>query len=152
MKELEKRLMEATAPDRELDRAIKLALSPRVSCVPLWLVGSTAWLMSPSVGDEVGDTLAPFSGSSIIVEPFTSSLDAAVTLCERLFPTSDLDFDKTHTDEGVMWLASIFREDLGHKAYQGEKQTPALALCLAIVRATPHPTPAARGGREDKEK
>jgi hypothetical protein len=66
--------------------------------------------------------------------PVTTSLDAALTLCERVLPgASCVGFDRT--PQGSTAYVSRNNVADGHWLVEAEAPTPALALCLALLRA-----------------
>lgn len=111
LRELEKRLEDATGPSQTLDR-------------------------------QINDTL----GLPPIGYPrFTSSLDAAVALVERIFPEREwaLSVDK----ENGKACADV-ADDVWDESFENIRafsKAPPLALCLALVRALI----AAKGDRHD---
>ena len=68
--------------------------------------------------------------------PYTTSLDAALALAERVLPEMNCTgFDKTPL--GVEAYVSLNNVDSGHWCEVGwHKSSPALALCIAILKAT----------------
>lgn len=156
LKELEARLVAASGPDREIDALLAVALLKpeqatddliyyrRVdrddNCTP-----GTYWRKSRS-------------GMSLqTAETYTASLDAAIALCERVLPGHSMGFrtcsnwaehhkwagkpawEAVVTDTGDTDDYYPFEHDY-HSSddvseFFGEHCSPALALCLAIVRA-----------------
>jgi hypothetical protein len=103
---LAERLEKAAGPDRELDLAIARALVPDVICL--------------RHDEEIG-TNEPFTHWE-----FTGSIDDAARLCDRLLP------DIKWCVESGGWAA------IGNRMSEtstADAATPALALCLALIRA-----------------
>lgn len=113
--ELEKRLEEATGPDRDLDGALASIIAPH------------------QVESDDGDWWwGPYNEQPVRVPEFTSSIDAAVALAERVLPWWC--WSVSLNDEG-QYLCEIAPKGCPGGGPDCEKQSPALALCLAIVRA-----------------
>ena len=64
--------------------------------------------------------------------PITTSLDAALALAERLYPEGRLMVERTH--EGRGW-AMLQPGEYAKIRAMTDGGTPALALCIAILRA-----------------
>ena len=112
LRDLEKRLNEATCADREIENAIFDLIDQAVH--------------------EPG----------VVAPVYTRSIDCAVALCERVLWGRGLLIGRgrTRPDEplwGVQILASDENEERREMPVlaEAEANTPALALCLAIVRA-----------------
>lgn len=113
------RLDRAEGPSRELDADIYIALN-----IPKERAGRIDRL-DGCVGWHPVD--APYV-SAIEVPPYTSSIDAAVALAERVLPGCQINVTK--------FTANISRASLGNQWLAAENhKTPPLALCLAILRA-----------------
>ena len=120
------RVEAASGPDRELDAVLWLAFTPgatrRTLHVPHW--------QRPYDIDETRDE----KGRLIIVPSYTSSLDAALALVERVLP-------------GWLWMVASAdppnrlpaRVELwtGDEEVRASAATPALALLAALLKATP---------------
>lgn len=104
------RLEKADGPDDALDRDILKALGARLAWDWTW----GAWF-----GDE------RFYATNL-----TASLDAALALCERALPDWDIDLGKV----GGEWFATVLPQD-GTDIDGEQAPSPALALCLALLRA-----------------
>jgi hypothetical protein len=110
MDELIERLEKATGPDRELDAAIALAIG-----IPA----------TKSYGDEA---LGNFYRAPAYFKHYTASIDAAFTLvpegCTAVFHLFN------HRD-------GFWECDLGNTGadFCGQAATPALAICIAALRA-----------------
>lgn len=126
--ELERRLMEASEPSRELDLAVGKALDgiePRAVII--------------TAGDYCGAVGYTDRNQWAVVnlKPYTTSLDAAVGLAERVLPRWHWHVEtiaKPHTQ----WLAEMYDCEAYRPggAKQGySKATPAVALLIAIIRA-----------------
>ncbi len=105
------RLEKAEGPSAELDAEIAIALG----VIP----GRDWWSM-----DYI---------KSGILGRYTSSIDAAVSLAERVLPGFGISID-THPVYGDWWDASIFNR-MPMTISNARKQTGPLALCLATLRA-----------------
>lgn len=112
LKVLERKLTEATGGDRLLDEAVYEALIGPVT----WALVSDAGNMNPP--------------------GYTLSLDAAVALVECVLPGHCLQTTKYAWGGNQNWGAKVFdprREGRSNGGAFGA--TPALALCLALIRA-----------------
>jgi hypothetical protein len=107
---LAERCEKATGPDRELDRAIFDAVT----------------------GGVFGPDNARFwhstSASSRAANPFTASLDAAMTLVPAVWGPWDL-------NKGQRWHFSLKRQGGKYPIVDGHADTWPLALCAAALRA-----------------
>lgn len=140
------RVSEATGPDRELDRALLVALA-----LPAEFVGSTILSHFDSGDGSLGcNTADGWQHWSIApIPPYTASIDAAVALFERLLP-------------GWWWsVGRCQREvhctagpDRGHPlegmvdAVQAFGATPALAVLAALFADLDALSPAEPGSGE----
>ena len=115
------RLQGLTAPDREVDAALWLEFAPGATRKQ-WSYIHTATGRECHV-DETRDV----NGRLIIVPELTSSLDAAVALCERVLP--GYDWIVGHTNGGLTIHAQVGQNEMVF----GE--TPAIALLIAILTA-----------------
>lgn len=132
------RLQGLSGPSREVDALIWLEFAPGATRKQ-WSYIHTATGRECHV-DETRDV----NGRLIIVPELTSSLDAAVALCERVLPgwTGLVDFGGTSRCSAT--LVGPLKEtgedfdgypvDL-HDSAQGEGSTPAIALLIAILTA-----------------
>lgn len=139
LREIEKRLSEATKADRELDFWIARATGIEEASEPdLEFVHFTS----------NGEFELNFAGGkrgwlgTHVIHRYTASLDAAVALCERVLWGRGLLIGKGRTRPseplwGVQILASDENEEQREMPVlaEAEANAPALALCLAIVRA-----------------
>lgn len=70
---------------------------------------------------------------SVRTPNLTTSLDAAIALCERVLPDP---FWGLHTNRVV---ANVYHADVGtrqpHRTWLGSADIPATALCIALLRA-----------------
>lgn len=64
---------------------------------------------------------------------YTASLDKAITLTERMLPGFGISIEE-HPVYGDWWDAAIF-DRMPKTVANARKQTAALALCLALLRA-----------------
>lgn len=123
MGDLIERLEAATVGSRELDLAIGRAFNfPMVS---RW--GDHEWRPD---GVGIWTTLPKF----------TTSLDAALALAERVLPGLDIDLEIRPAPEGLRTDAVIYSHGYGPTpgvSFRAWAATPALALCAAILRAIP---------------
>ena len=125
------RLQGLTAPDREVDAALWLEFAPGATRKQ-WSYIHTATGRECHV-DETRDV----NGRLIIVPELTSSLDAAVALCERVLPGWSWECRASGTgDKGqaTVWNPSKapgYNEE--QRAYNCA--TPAIALLIAILTA-----------------
>lgn len=108
------RLEAATGPDRELDRDLTERFYPTVATPDTRAHGDPAW-RHPDFG-------------LVRCEYYTASLDAALALVERVRPGAH--FVVATMPEGVGYYAAIGEGD--SRAYTAP--TPAIALCLALLR------------------
>ena len=108
------RLQGLTAPDREVDAAIGLAIGG-------WTLSDEGPYGTINVPDEGSYPNHPGS----LYPSFTESLDAAVALCERVLPGYEWTVDKSG-GRGFAGVGQSFNE---------EAATPAIALLIAILTA-----------------
>jgi len=114
--ELEKKLAEATGPSATLN----------------YRVWTTLVAPNPSTSTAIRSEQCLYCGTGAVLPPppYTSSLDAAVALCEAVLPGADWNVGR----DKIAYLItpkhpkSIISEDTS-------AATPALAICLAIIRA-----------------
>lgn len=145
MKELIKRLEEASEGSRELDAEIAVAVGHRVPSVPDG-AEDLAYAKLPTIHDkcEPGTYwIVQRSGMFLSTAPrFTTSLDAALTLIPERWAveavswwpgggSGEVSLLPCHQDKDGIWW---------HTATDGprietEAKTPALALCIAALRA-----------------
>lgn len=121
MGDLIERLEAATVGSRELDEAVTLLAFPEMQDWPRGLDGDGGWT-SPKDG-------------RVYAPPYSRSLDSALALAERVLP-------------GWCWLIERHKDGTGSvtldewSAYaEGSSvtgETPALALCCAILKALQH--------------
>lgn len=134
---LAERLEKATGPSRELDAALHVALVK-----PEQYPDDLRYFRLPSASMDHMDMCAPGtywlkqrSGASLQTAPtYSASLDAAIALCERVLPDN---MRWSISNAAVKPRANVFplsptRPIMGPYS---SAATPALALCLAIVRA-----------------
>lgn len=122
LKELEQRLVAATGADRELDLLIGKAfdgVDPRAVIV-------TAGNYTGAIGYTDRDQWAVVN-----LKSYTASLDAAVALCERLLPG----WHWSVSDRGLARVSNPNANEFQDDRFDALGNAPALALCLAIVRA-----------------
>ncbi len=131
LRDLASRLADATGPDRELDARI-------LACIT-----------KPQDAEGFLDHVRREFSAKTMVDAYTSSIDAAVALCSRLGFVSAYDPIFFCDPPRVEYDGYLFRPDYeagsGRPSWSGAEwlhgsdsvraPTPALALCLAIVRA-----------------
>ena len=141
MSDLIKRVESATGPDRELDLRIwaefdgrdvredgqkilaKSRKPPHDECLLGWI--------------DPGKHSRNFQAAMLKEGAYTSSLDAAVSLCERVLPkgvqwtVSNSQGLSDYTCHAIVWVPKKTFE------IDGRAPTPALARVLAILRAHP---------------
>ena len=135
------RVEAATGPDTDLDRALwwwSQSLSPD---------GQAQWgrFVCEQVAEHGTDILGQFYDSSkphcianiSAREKFTASLDAALALVERALP--DADFIDVFRDADLWFARIAFTERGGVTKFDsgGGRDTAALALLAALLKATP---------------
>ena len=142
MQELIARLEAAEAGCRELDAEIWASLRPE----KIKITG-----IAQPYGDNSGATQVLFTlppkrtelatqkrGDFQHADPVTTSLDAAIALAERVLPGCGW---SVSMDDRMGWYQSDIGKD--HYLFAGEPsrslaRTPALALCIAILKAIQH--------------
>ncbi|GIK47977.1 MAG: hypothetical protein BroJett013_06740 [Alphaproteobacteria bacterium] len=141
LQSLLERLEKASGGDREIDAALHVALLK-----PEQYPDDLRYYRLPSPSMDHMEMCAPGtywlkqrSGASLHTAPnYTSSLDAALSLVERVMPGCGVEVLASDRDT---WRATVWpwvssrgtRADIGFQ-YSYAK-APALALCLALVRA-----------------
>lgn len=128
MTDLIKRLEEAEAGSRELDIAFRDAVLPDAKTQDLTML--TGFADKPETHGE---------RRIVIVENYTTSLDAALALAERVLPgwawEIRMDQDVAFVQAAPKW----WQEGLAAPDEDGvsaEGNTAALAICIAILKAT----------------
>lgn len=115
LKELEKRLSEASGAYEEIDRPLAEAID---RAFPFETDPGTRYL---------------------IIQAVRGSLDAAVSLCERVLPGSGWLVGRGRlTPSEPLFGATVYATDMADEPEElggAEGPSPALALCLAAVRA-----------------
>lgn len=115
MTDLEKRLEEATGPDRELDARIYHFFGY------IEIADPKDWLgMTPH-------------GEPVSISPLTASLDAALALVEERLPGWTMICDASAPEAGIDW--ELFEPKFGGERIKGTAPTHPLALLLALVKA-----------------
>jgi hypothetical protein len=128
MGELITRLEGAEGPDRDIDVAVMNALCPRADDEKVLFMDKLRQARWGWLGEPATD-IAYF----IEAPKLTSSVDAAIALAEKVLPpftTISLDIIQA----GKFHSAKIDKESEG-EACGDHLTTPAIALCLAIIRA-----------------
>jgi hypothetical protein len=119
------RLEKATGPSRDLDVEIMNALDPRSSDEKR-LFGGKLYQASWGAVGQLCDHIRYF-----VEAPFpTSSIDAAVSLAERVSPNWQINLSIFHD---TLAEASFGNREAPHARSKAPK--PALAICLATLRA-----------------
>lgn len=128
------RLEAASGPDRELDAEIAFATRHPVN---------PAYVREYAIsGAKMNPTLSPIQNYLLENSPhYTSSLDAAIALAERVLPGwhwSVYDTDGTIANNAS---AQVEPPEFTFNVSDGVGKTPALALCIAILRAVSEQKP-----------
>jgi len=123
------RLERAEGPDRELDCQIAVAVDGFYELPPKWEGGPVGY----GYTDAEGTPIHPGHGGDQLVRRYTSSIDAAVSLAERVLPGFGISIE-THPVYGDWWYASVFGR-IPMTIANAHKQTGPLAICLAVLRA-----------------
>ncbi|WP_303702847.1 hypothetical protein [Brevundimonas naejangsanensis] len=129
------RLEAAEVGSRELDALIWLRFnrpeySGGVKALEMrgWYDGRGHMILETDTGEEVADDLG--------IGNYTTSLDAALALAERVLPVFGWEIHYDEVSGGIFaWVGermAIYGLERGHRGYAN---TPALALCIAILRA-----------------
>jgi hypothetical protein len=141
--EMIERISKATGPDREIDCALHVALFGwKLARLGKDYDGGNECAVWTRDGELIAGFAYPPWGK---LDPYyhvpdvgyTASLDATIALCVRVLPGWHWHVEtiaKPHTQ----WIAEIYdhEADRPRRVKQGHsKATPALALCLAILRA-----------------
>jgi hypothetical protein len=122
---LVERLEKATGGPRSLEKDILRALGYHMRRVPMdsfvyWAKNETGFPLVDVLGDDCDN--------------FTASLDAALALVERVLPGWDICLSRVKGDEAVTWNAVVGEPD-SFSGSEATSPTPALALCLAALKA-----------------
>lgn len=128
------RLEAAEGPDRDLDAALHVGL-----CKPQQYPDDLRYYRLPSPNMDHMEMCAPGtywlkkrSGQSLQAAPhYTASLDAAIALCERAMPG----WGWSVTRKGGCSWACVNEPYATVEIVRGEHTQPALAICIAIVKA-----------------
>lgn len=134
LRALEARLVAATGPDRSIDIAMWEAFEPHkylyAQSERTWAVNRRGTALNP-VWEMCADPRMPV----------TASIDAAVALIERVLPDYGWCLRRDDTDASGRRAAPVYNAFLLYpdalRVTPGGAQclSPALALCLALVRA-----------------
>lgn len=88
----------------------------------------------PSTGSH--QWMTEIAGRSVPVPRFTTSLDAALALAERVLTLGAWDVGYTYNSDRPYYARLVIvRNDEGQPEIYGRSATPALALCAAVLRA-----------------
>lgn len=131
------RVEKATGPDRGLDAEISAVLEPHLFDAP----GFTPERPIPSFRYDPSENVIRFDGGGIMdvrfFPPVTSSIDAAVSLAERVLP--GWGWGITHGSEKEEDIqGNVFPKQVpmpAHLDCYGYHRVPAIALVLATLRA-----------------
>lgn len=119
------RLEKATGPSREIDLEIGKALDHIDARTVIIGAGDHAGTIGYSDRNQWASVSLPL---------YTASIDAAVSLCERVLPNDH----RQHWTVGKWascYRANIKPQQSGGEMICGDAPTAALALCLATLRA-----------------
>lgn len=123
--EIIEKLEKAEGPDRDLDGAIAINLEG-------YFVDDDGWY---AYTDEVLNTVHSGNGKFLLVKKYTSSIDAAVQLCERVLPAANC-WGVDKDERGFEAHVQLNGVKSGHWAKFAEHRSSApIALCIAILRA-----------------
>jgi len=133
--ELIARLEAAEVGSREMDAEIGILLDGLFVCKPRYEGQSIAY----GYIDSDGARVEPGHGGYQLVHRFTTSLDAALALAERVLPSGEwmVIVNPNHGDGGFSYAGLETTDTKINVAHPGK--VPALALCIAILRATGSP-------------
>lgn len=139
LRELEKRLEEATGPDRELDCLIwgrdrGLEITWQNDCMIAQGEGAIGWI-DPGKHQRNFSTNRSEHGPGSI-PAYTASLDAAVALVERVLPSN--------RDDGRAWLQLLADAVTTALISDAKPEDMARLVCINIIRAL-----IAKGDRHD---
>lgn len=142
---LEKRLAEAKEPSKHLSRDIQCQIGGWYRRTPSEGGTKHPTFIHPDDVRDGAPVFCQLHGTSVYRDTpdVTASLDAAVALVDRVLPVSFPTIDRyQHSDKAEhasfnwrAWIKWVTPDDHLHEAFSGTKETPALALCLACVRA-----------------
>lgn len=148
LRELEKRLEEATGPDRELDCLIwgrdrGLEITWQNDCMIAQGEGAIGWI-DPGKHQRNFYTNRSERGPGSI-PAYTASLDAAVALVERCMATEWPQWERHHrTVYSRPHVTHLVEITVPSSEFRGAHETEAVALLLALARAL-----IAKGDRHD---
>jgi hypothetical protein len=130
VEELIKRLEAATEGSRELDKAILLATGWRIDKEAFGIAAASEIWIAPN-GDDYDAVVDPFHR---FPRP-TSSLDSALTLVPEGMCWEISLFPRSETENGPI---AFVAKPLDMFTTWTDGATPALALCIASLRARAH--------------
>jgi hypothetical protein len=128
MTDLIKRLEEAEAGSRDLDALICVTTNDR----PPWARRAPEQLVVNGSCVTLGK-----DGAGWPSESYTTSLDSALALAERVLP--GWGWEISHDDcigNYYAWVGKDFYLRGPQEHLRGIQETPALALCIAVLKAT----------------
>ena len=100
--------------------------------------------LDADVALQVGWTVHPGDNwigphAEIAVPDYTTSLDAALALADRVLTMGAWDVGYTYNSDRPYYARLVIvRDDEGQPEIYGRSATPALAICAAILRAHQH--------------
>ena len=107
------------------------ALIARLEAGPVYLTHKEAYDLAIFFGSDTALGMA-----SLIRKAFTGgSLDAALALAERVLPPMPWTVSRFHRDRAAEYQAALWMDPDSDPAGKGRGSTPALALCIAILKA-----------------
>jgi len=134
VRELLEKIEAATGPDREIDTAIWLQMTPGATR------SQWSYIHKASGRECFVDETRDETRRLITTPAYTASIDAAVGLVERMLPGRDVNLEIGNvgpdrvTDAYISGADGYFEEPKTPDAH-GYGLTPALALCAALIRA-----------------
>lgn len=137
LSELRKRVEGASGPDREmdLDLALALGLAPTGE---MWKRRKGRYNQGGHPELREDRSPAPGPWPTFTAKPYSSSLDAALSLVERKLPGWVWSVDSA---VGLQPAACWMEEAGGHQSFAATASTPALAVLAALLTALDQPEP-----------
>lgn len=137
MQELIARLEAAEAGSRELDCEIAVPVGGFYICTPRYEGAPVAY----GYVDEDGAHVEPGHGGAQMVPWYTTSLDAALALADRVLPGHRVAIVSGHAPAAVIAHHKGEHWHLGDElddSWSCKGSTTALALCIAVLKAVNH--------------
>lgn len=134
------RLEQLTAPDREVDAEIAVATKWQPLGIKHW-VDDHPDGMSPSKGYRgwVDLNNPPVPDTRWQSPEYTASVDAALALAAKVFPTWKKSMFEDYNGKWIARISSprreLFSTDYMREHETGGSPNPAIALCIAILKA-----------------